>query len=73
VLAELVNRVGNVGTCESDILQSTDDVAIFEGNGEHFTSNLDILEPAVHGVRYGLESDIATQVRRSCMYLDCRR
>jgi hypothetical protein len=37
VLAELVDRVGNVRTCEGDILQSTDDVAIFRWIGEHFT------------------------------------
>jgi hypothetical protein len=40
VLAELVDRVGNVETCESDILQSTDNVTIFGGIGEHFTIKL---------------------------------
>jgi len=40
VLAKLIDGVGDVRTSECDVLESTDDVAIFCGIGENFTGKL---------------------------------
>jgi len=39
-LAKLIAGVGDVRTSECDVLESTDDVAIFCGIGENFTGKL---------------------------------